>query len=42
MIFHEDEFIDANDSTCFDTRSEEIEKVSKDLSSKFHRYFQKS
>ena len=40
MIFHEDGLIDANDSICFDAKSEEIEKVSKDLSSKFHRYFQ--
>ena len=38
-IFGTDGLIHADDSICFDVKCDAIEERSKDLSSKFHRYF---
>jgi transposase-like protein len=41
MIYGEDGLINADDTVCFDQKSDEIEEVSKELSVKFLNYYQK-
>jgi hypothetical protein len=38
-IFGQDRLINADDAICFDMRCEEIEAKSREISSKFHKYF---
>lgn len=40
MIFGNDGLINADESICFDAKSDDIEDASRELSGKFHRYFQ--